>query len=737
MKHLFILSFLILMFGFSFGQTKVSGKILDNRKHPVLGASISIKDAYDGATADSSGNFHFTTTEKGAHILVVSSTGYKTVEEPVTLDGTPIKIDVSIKEELNELKAVIITAGSFEASDEKKGTFLKPLDIATTASANADVYAAMKTLPGTQQVGESGELFVRGGTGDETRQFIDGTTVANPLFSGAPDIATRGRFSPFLFKGTVFSTGGYSALYGQALSAALILESIDLPDRSSATASISPLFLGSQYQNLAKNKKSSWGASYNYTNVALYFKAIKQTPDYFATPQFQNGDFNFRIKTSNSGMLKFYASYGYSNLGLRNQDIDSSILKNAFGIQNNNLYTNFSYREKIATHWKMNLGFSFSTNRDGIDQTLENAMNQAVTGNLPNYLSVKTFGLVNKNMLAQGRIVLEHKFTGLNAIRFGTEYWYSTDEATYNGYNKKIHDNFNAVFGETDIYLSNELAAKGGVRIENSTYIGKANIAPRFSIAYKLNRGAQLSVDYGIFYQKPTSQYLLYNTGMNYMKATHYILTYQKTDAFQTFRTQLFYKKYNQLVTTNNLDTANGGTGYASGVEFFWRDKKTLKNFDYWVTYSYLDTKRQYLNFPYSITPNFAANHTANLVIKRFFTKMSTQLNANYSFATGRPYYDFFTDNTGKTTIKDQGRTIDYNSLSLSANYLTTIGKAFTVIVFSVTNALGSNQIYGYNYSYNGLNKAEINPPAKRFFFIGAFLSWGTDRRQDAINNNL
>ena len=27
--------------------------------------------------------------------------------------------------------------------------------------------------------------------------------------------------------------------------------------------------------------------------------------------------------------------------------------------------------------------------------------------------------------------------------------------------------------------------------------------------------------------------------------------------------------------------------------------------------------------------------------------------------------------------------------------------------------------------------------PAKRFFFIGAFFSWGVDRTQDAINGNL
>ena len=78
-------------------------------------------------------------------------------------------------------------------------------------------------MPGAQQIGEQEGLFVRGGTGEETKQFIDGTLVNNPYYTSVPDIATRGRFSPFLFKGTVFSTGGYSALYGQALSSAVIL----------------------------------------------------------------------------------------------------------------------------------------------------------------------------------------------------------------------------------------------------------------------------------------------------------------------------------------------------------------------------------------------------------------------------------------------------------------------------------------------------------------------------------
>src|SRR5205085_8569140 len=163
-------------------------------------------------------------------------------------------VTIIIKEEINELKAVVITAGSFEAGDRKKGTVLSTLDILTTASANADVTAAIKTLPGAQQVGESEGLFVRGGTATETKIFIDGTLVNNFYFSSVPDIAQRGRFSPFIFKGTIFSSGGYSALYGQALSSALILESVDLPEQSSASLAISSVGLSGGIQKLNKKK---------------------------------------------------------------------------------------------------------------------------------------------------------------------------------------------------------------------------------------------------------------------------------------------------------------------------------------------------------------------------------------------------------------------------------------------------------------------------------------------------
>jgi hypothetical protein len=191
-------------------------------------------------------------------MLVANNIGFKMEEVPVTIGKDTLVVDFLLKEEINELSAVVITAGTFEASDKKKGTVLKPLDIATTAGANADISATIQTLPGAQKVGEQEGLFIRGGSAEEAKIIIDGSVVNNFFYSSVPGISQRGRFSPFLFSGTVFSSGGYSALYGQALSSVLSLESIDLPERSEIQVGISPIFLSAGFQQVANNKKSSF-----------------------------------------------------------------------------------------------------------------------------------------------------------------------------------------------------------------------------------------------------------------------------------------------------------------------------------------------------------------------------------------------------------------------------------------------------------------------------------------------
>jgi hypothetical protein len=752
MKQLIIIALTFGVFS-THAQVKISGKIIDNKNRKLSGVSITLKNTYDGATSDSTGVYSFTTNETGNQQLEVTFTGYNPISQNITIGSEAITLNISLKQQITELKAVVISAGAFEASDKNKGAVLNSIDIVTTPNANGDITSAFKSLPGTQQVGESEGLFVRGGTATESKIYMDGNLVNNFFYSSTPGIATRGRFNPFLFKGTVFSTGGYSALYGQALSSALILESNDLPERTEADLGVSVVGVGGGIQHLAKNKKSSWGVSYNYTNLWLAFNVIKQKQDYFEVPLAHQTDANFRIKTKNGGFLKYYGYLSTNKVGFRNHDIDSLLLKNAFVLENINTYQNINFKDRIGKGWRVNTGISFSTNKDDITNELQDANNQKLNITTPPLYAFKNFYVLNQSRYAQGRFVLEKKIKGLTAIRFGSDYFYSNERTTYTSFDgikyvEKIVDHLYAAFAETDIYLTNSLAAKMGTRLEHSGIIGKWNIAPRLSLAYKLAESSQASFAYGIFYQNPERKLLPAAAGIDYSKATHYIFQYTRQTKDYTLRTELFYKKYDDLYKTglgfngNYVAVNNNGFGNAKGMEFFWRDKKTIKNVDYWLSYSYLDTKRNFLYYPSTIQPSFAAKHTAAFVFKRFVLPWKTGFNFSYNFATGRPYYNIVFDNTqGKFTIADQGKTINYNNVSFSINYLPNLGKkeakTFAVWVLGINNVFGQEQIYSYNYSSNGARKEAVTPPSKRFIFIGCFLSFGVDRTQDAINNNL
>ena len=337
--------------------------------------------------------------------------------------------------------------------------------------------------------------------------------VNNFYYSSEPGLAQRGRFNPFIFKGTIFSAGGYSALYGQALSSALILESIDLPERSSADFAISYLGVDGGLQHLAKNKKSSWGISYNYIDLHLAFKLIKQKPDYFTVPVLHNADANFRIKTSKTGMIKYYGTFSTTNVGFRYADIDSAGMKDAFSLYNVNMYHNLSWREKLGNGIKMISGFSYSTNKDDISNEFQNENNQKLNLSSPQLFAFKNFGLITHGHYVNAKVVIEKKLYGLSAIRFGSEYNYSNETSDFTLYNgdksrEHIKENLLSGFGEADIYITNDIAAKIGARAEHSSLLDKWNIAPRISLAYKFADNSQASFAYGIFYQDPEKKYL-------------------------------------------------------------------------------------------------------------------------------------------------------------------------------------------------------------------------------------
>src|SRR3954464_15943747 len=116
MRNVFVFVVLIVLAQNSVAQTPVSGTVRDIASKPVAGATVALKDSYDGTTTDSLGRFSFNTIEKRTKVVTVSSMGYKTAEQKINLNGPVRDLVFVIKEEINKMKAVIITAGYVEAS---------------------------------------------------------------------------------------------------------------------------------------------------------------------------------------------------------------------------------------------------------------------------------------------------------------------------------------------------------------------------------------------------------------------------------------------------------------------------------------------------------------------------------------------------------------------------------------------------------------------------------------------
>jgi vitamin B12 transporter len=731
-KHMlqkFILS-LVLSIGFLTLQAQIliTGIVKDQKKNPLPGASVAIQNSYYGTTSGSDGRFAFTVTDTGRQTIVISILEYETIEQEIWIGKQTITLNPVMKETITELKAVTISAGSFEASDKKRTTVLKSIDIVTSAGQQADIVSALQTLPGAQQVGETEGLFVRGGTGAETKVFIDGMMVANPFYSSVPDIAQRGRFSPLLFKGTTFSSGGYSAMFGQALSSALVLESLDIPTRTESNWIISSAQMSVTGQRVNKAKNGSIGGGIIYNNLAPYFSVVKQKYNYTKAPEIFNTELHARQKTKN-GMFKFYGYGNYSTIALDRPGVDHINSLEQFRLVNKNIYTNLTYTGQLSEKWKLYAGVSLSVNKDDIRRY------EIIKDTVSGYFLPKLY-----NLTQQARLVFSRNLSGISKIHIGAEAQEITDKI-----NAKdsipfisIHDNYLASFAEAEIYITTKFAARAGARLEYSSLLKETKVSPRLSLAYKLSATSQLSAALGNFYQKPEINYLFRTRQLSFTRATHYIFNYQYIANGRTLRLELYHKQYHQLISYfsgQSSGLSNNGTGYAKGIEFFWRDKKTVKGLDYWVSYSYLDTKRRWLDYPFNVQPGFAATHTASLVVKKFVDAISTHFSMSYTYASGRPYYN--PNRPLKDFMKD--RTIDFNTMGFQVNYLTQFGKAYTVLIFNMSNVIGNRQVYSYRFANtpdaDGHYGSEaITPMAKRFFFVGVYISIGNDRRKQVID---
>lgn len=706
MKQFLLSSCFLLLVFFVSGQTVITGKVTEEKGEPLPGANAYLQDTYDGASTNESGVFKFRTSKTGTQILKIEFMGYEPFLQKVILKGDTVRLNVRLKETFNVLNAVTIAAGTFEASDKKQAVTITPIDMVTTAGAAGDVYGALQSLPGTTTNGESGRLFVKGGDSEESQTYIDGALVYVPYNSTAPNLATRGRFNPFMFKGTVFSTGGYSAEYGQALSSVLLLNTNDMPAEDQLDLSF--LSIGVEFAGTKKWNNGAVTATVTYNNLAPYMKLAPQNYRWINYPESTTGAVSFRQKTSKTGMLKFYSSIDNGNFVMSQQNLDLG-RNTDFSLANKNAFMNASWNDQLGKKWGVGMAASFTRNTDDILFEGTTVLRQTTGFHLKN---VYSYPFSEKFILKMGGEV------------FSKSYSQNVQLIAETHDNSFVNNTFSG-FTEAQIYASSKFVARIGGRLEYSDYLGAITLVPRLSTAYKITGQSQFSAAYGWFYQNPVDDYLLYTNRIRPERADHYTFSFQSSANQRTIRAELYYKDYKDLVKLTGgefyLPTSynNSGSGYAAGLDLFWRDKKSIKNGDYWISYSYVDTKRDYRNFPVEATPTFASKHNLSVVYKHWFGGLRSLAGLNFKYSSPRVYND------PNSAIFNGEKMLPYRSLDLSWSFLY---RQHIIIYGAVTNVLDFKNEFGQTFAsrpdasgnYPG---AAIRPGSNQFYVVGCFIT--------------
>ena len=719
MKAILIITFFLS--GISLlSQTQISGVISDKKGNSLIGARIIIVGTYEGAVSNSSGQYSFQSRIKDSAVLRAQYMGYESKDVAIYLYGSHIEINFTLKEKFNELNAVTITSGAFEAGDKKKANLLSSLDMVTTPGASGNVVNALQFLPGTSKNGESGKLFVRGGSSSESKTFVDGTLVHNPYNASAPNTSVRSRFNPFMFGGTIFSTGGFSAEYGDALSSVLLLETKGIQEEDQLDISILSVGLG--LAGTKKWKNSAITASVDYSNLTPYMKIVPQGINWGKMPETTEAAVSYRLKTK-KGLLKVYGNYSESKFNLYQSNLNSEeddFLK----LKNKNKYLNASYKVALNENWIMALQSGFT----GFDESIFINDNQ----------------VKEQTMAGHAKAKLTRTFGKQLKMVTGVEWLSNTFEQTFESANSSISNGFTnqhvGSFLEADWYISKKLVVRLGARLDHSNLLKNTKLSPRTSLAYQLNKNSQMSVALGSFYQTPENAFLLYTNGLKFEQANQYMLNYSYSKNRRSFKAEAYYKPYKNLIKFDDAvpfyapnHYTNNGIGSAYGLDLFFRDKKTIKNGDYWISYSYLDAQRDYLNYPTKAQPKFANKHNISFVYKHWIRKWRTLVGASFNYSSPRVYND------PNESIFNSKKMKAYQALNLNASFLY---RENIIFYASATNVLGYKNEFGYRFSStpnaDGIyEKQLITPPADRFFVLGCFITLskkGDKNQLDKIN---
>jgi hypothetical protein len=719
-KHynmIIILCFIGVLMNISFAQnrTMVQGTVRDENNKPLPFVNIFIQNSSEGTTSGDDGSFKFLTIASGKINIIASMVGYiKFMQEFDLTAKSNINLDIKLIESSVTMKEMVVSASSY-GTDKEKGLVVSSLDILTTPGGAADIFQALKTMPGLTQVSESAELYVRGGDPSETITIIDQAPVYHPFTFESTYGGIFSNLNTSVINSLFFSSGGFSAKYGNALSGVLEVETKNLPHQASWNVGLS-LANGSITADLPiiENKLGLYfDIRQEFTKPMFWLNGgLNRIVD---APNSENGSGGFVYAYSPNGRLKIFAILAQDQEGV---ETESAEYNGIFNGSSKNFFINIQNSDIISNTLLMKNSFSYNR---------YNSLWELGVLDLNTIDRIFSFRndfeyQINNNLKVLSGFEIENRYTNYEGdvpfldydIRPGAEAIYLNNELMSRRVGIYSELQSANVFGIEGMMFS------AGARYDDFLKPNRKWVDPRLSLGYKINEKSNIKFSCGIFHQLPDLALFRPEDGnpnLNPMNTLHYILSYVYLFNEQnSFRVETYFKKYYNLPLDNQvINYDNLGYGFADGFDVIYKGNFPL-GITGWVSYGYINTKRLWMDYDHYTYSSFDVPNNLSIIAK-YNLNVNFQLGLNIKYATGKPYtpvtsseYDdqlkIYVPNYAPT---NSGRFPDYKRIDLRITYF---GQMFTgnslIVYMEGINILNFNNIFGYSYSPDYSNKETI-----------------------------
>jgi len=557
------------------------GKITDKiTKEALPGVNVTIIETNFGAASNIDGYFKIDNLPVGNYQVRASFVGYDSqIKSDIIINSArPYELNFELSPAVIELEGVVVTSGYFDKSPTEI-TSLKNFsyeEIRRSPGAFEDVVRALSLLPGVAQADAGrNDLIVRGGAPSENLFILDGFVIPNINHFGTQG-ASGGPLS-FVnldyVSETSFSTGGFSAVFGDKLSSVLKINLREgRKDQLGGKALISATQFGLNFEGPVSEKSNFiFSARRSYLDFIFDAAGFNFVPEYYDVLS----KYTYNIDNKSKLSYLFIAAFDKVKFNNKNKD---DIYDNAqiLGSNQNQYLTGISLQRLISNGF-----YNFTLSRNFVDY---NSF-QKDTLFQPIFL--------NKSREAENEAKLDFVYkysttlelnTGISSklikydadIRFPKTFITSFGETLpISSISEYGYFNKSAFYAQVSEIFFNRLRTNLGFRVDYFDAIrDKFTFSPRFSTALMLSEWTSLNFSTGIYHQFPSYIWLFAedtNSRLKPIRVEQFIFGVdQNLRKDVLIKLEGFYKIYSNYPASlirPYLILANTGAGFGGSTQ--------------------------------------------------------------------------------------------------------------------------------------------------------------------------